>query len=109
MKSLKIKTAFSLLIGALFLITSCKTSGNEPTPKKPKDGNSISISIEGEVDEREEARYLHLETGARDEENRVKRITARFDPNEEVPAIAYVYNDTTGYYVSSAITLKSSA
>ena len=104
---MKIKTAFSLLIGALFLITSCKTSGDDPAPKKPKDGNSISISIEGEVDEREEARYLHLETGARDEENRVKRITARFDPNEEVPAIAYLYNDETGDYVASAITLKA--
>ena len=104
---MKIKTAFSLLIGALFLITSCKTSGDDPAPKKPKDGKSISISIEGEVDEREEARYLHLETGARDEENRVKRITARFDPNEEVPAIAYLYNDETGDYVASAITLKA--
>ena len=104
---MKIKTAFSLLIGALFLITSCKTSGDDPAPKKPKDGNSISITIEGEVDEREEARYLHLETGARDEENRVKRITARFDPNEEVPAIAYVYNDTTGYYAVANITLKA--
>lgn len=104
---MKIKIAFSLLIGALFLITSCKTSGNEPTPKKPKDGKSISISIEGEVDEREEARYLNLETGARDEENRVKRITARFDPNELVPAIAYLYNDETGDYVASAITLKA--
>lgn len=104
---MKIKTAFSLLIGALFLITSCKTSGDDPAPKKPKDGNSISISIEGEVDEREEARYLNLETGARDEENRVKRITARFDPNELVPAIAYLYNDETGDYVASAITLKA--
>ena len=104
---MKIKTAFSLLIGALFLITSCKTSGDDPAPKKPKDGNSISITIEGEVDEREEARYLHLETGARDEENRVKRITARFDPNEGVPAIAYVYNDTTGYYAVANITLKA--
>lgn len=104
---MKIKTAFSLLIGALFLITSCKTSGDDPAPKKPKDGNSISITIEGEVDEREEARYLHLETGARDEENRVKRITARFDPNELVPAIAYVYNDETGDYVAAAITLKA--
>lgn len=104
---MKIKTAFSLLIGALFLITSCKTSGDDPAPKKPKDGNSISITIEGEVDEREEARYLHLETGARDEENRVKRITARFDPNEEVPAIAYVYNDTTGHYVAANITLRA--
>ena len=104
---MKIKTAFSLLIGALFLITSCKTSGDDPAPKKPKDGNSISITIEGEVDEREEARYLHLETGARDEENRVKRITARFDPNELVPAIAYVYNDTTGHYAVANITLKA--
>lgn len=104
---MKIKTAFSLLIGALFLITSCKTSGDDPAPKKPKDGKSISITIEGEVDEREEARYLNLETGARDEENRVKRITARFDPNEEVPAIAYLYNDETGDYVASAITLKA--
>ena len=104
---MKIRTAFSLLIGALFLITSCKTSGDDPAPKKPKDGNSISITIEGEVDEREEARYLHLETGARDEENRVKRITARFDPNELVPAIAYVYNDTTGHYADANITLKA--
>ena len=104
---MKIKTAFSLLIGALFLITSCKTSGDDPAPKKPKDGNSISITIEGEVDEREEARYLHLETGARDEENRVKRITARFDPNELVPAIAYVYNDTTGHYAVANIILKA--
>ena len=103
---MKIKNTIPLLITSLLLISSCKTDDKEPVRKNPNEETSITIDIEGKVEEQNEGRYIHLQN-EKDADGRVYRVKANFTPGEAVPAIAYIYNDKTGDYVATNITFKT--